>query len=65
VCFSFHTCAATADFSVYHILCKDVEKIYIGKTKRDLETRTKQQFRNLKNGEIQKSVVVAHVCKEK
>ena len=33
---------------IYQITCKDCEKIYIGKTKRDLETRVKEHFRNIK-----------------
>ena len=28
-------------------------QIYIGKTKRNLETRVKEHFRNIKNGEIE------------
>ena len=32
----------------------------IGKTERDLETRVKEHFENIKNGEIEKSVVAAH-----
>ena len=36
--------------------------IYIGKTKRNLETRVKEHFRNIKNGEIEKP---AHAWKEK
>ena len=47
--------------SIYQINCK---KIYIGKTKRDLETRNKENFRNIKNGEIEKSAVAAHVWKK-
>ena len=37
----------------------------MGKTKRDLETRVKEHFRNIKNGEIEKSAVAAYVWKEK
>ena len=40
------------------------EKIYIEK-KRDLETRVKEHFRTIKNGEIEKSAVAEHVWKEK
>ena len=47
------------------INCKDCEKIYIGKTKRNLKTRVKEHFRNIKNGEIETSAVAAHVWKEK
>ena len=51
--------------SIYQINCKDYEKIYIRKTKRDLETRLKEHFRNIKNGEIEKSAVTAYLWKEK
>ena len=37
----------------------------IGKTKRNLETRVKEHFRNIKNGEIEKSAIAAHLWKEK
>ena len=50
---------------IYQINCKDCEKIYIGKTKRNLETKVKEHFRNIKNGKIEKSAVAAHVWKEK
>jgi GIY-YIG catalytic domain. len=33
---------------IYQINCKDCEKINIGKTKRNLETRVKKHFRNIK-----------------
>ena len=33
---------------IYQIICKDCEEIYLGKTKRDLETRIKEHFRNIK-----------------
>ena len=36
-----------------------------GKKKRDLEARVKEHFRNIKNREIEKSAVAAHVWKEK
>ena len=50
---------------IYQINCKDCEKIYIGKTKINLESRVKEHFRNIKNGEIEKSAIAAHVWKEK
>ena len=50
---------------IYQINSKVCEKIYIGKTKRNLETRVKEHFRNIKNGEIEKIAEAAHVCKEK
>ena len=37
----------------------------VGKTKRDLETRVEEHFRNIKNGEIEKPAVAAHGRKEK
>ena len=40
-CFSFHTCAAIADFSIFYF------------------------FRNVENGEIEKSAITAHLWKEK
>ena len=48
---------------VNQINCKDCEKIYIGKPKRNLETRVKEHFRNIKNGEIEKLAIAAHVWK--
>ena len=50
---------------IYQINCKDCKRIYIGKTKRDLGTRVKEHFINIKNGEIETSAVAAHVWKEK
>ena len=38
---------------IYQINCKDCEKIYIGKTKINLETRVKEHFRSIRNGEIE------------
>ena len=49
---------------IYLIYCKDCKKIYIGKTKRDLETRIKT-LRGIENGKIEKSAVAAHVWKGK
>ena len=42
---------------IYQIDCKDCEKLYMGKTKRELGTRVKEHFRNIKNEEIEKSAV--------
>ena len=52
---------------MFQINCKDCKKIYrfIGKTKWDLETRVKEHFRDIKNGEIEKSAVAEYVWKEK
>ena len=49
---------------ICQINCKDCEKIYIGKTKRNLETRVEEHFRNIKNGEMERSAIAAHVWKE-
>ncbi|KAJ9578766.1 hypothetical protein L9F63_004974 [Diploptera punctata] len=50
---------------IYQINCKDCEKIYIGKTKRNLNTRLKEHLRNVKNGETEKSAIAAHAWSEK
>ena len=50
---------------IYQINCKDCEKIYTGKTKRNLETGVKELFRNVKNGKILISAVTVHIWKEK
>ena len=47
---------------VYQINCKECDKIYIGKTKRNLKTRTNEHFRNIKYRQIEKSAVAAHYC---
>ena len=52
-------------WDIYQINSKNCDKIYIGKTKRELETGVKQHFRNTKNGDIEKSAVAAHVGKKK
>ena len=46
----------------YQINCKECDKIHIGKTKRNLKTRTKEHFRNIKYRQIEKSAVAAHYC---
>ena len=43
----------------------NLTNFFIGKKKRNLETRVKEHFRNIKNGEIEKSAVAAHVWKVK
>ena len=50
---------------INQINCKDCEKIHIGKTKRNLLNRVKKHFRNIKNREIEKMTIAAHVWKEK
>ncbi|KAJ9584890.1 hypothetical protein L9F63_020745, partial [Diploptera punctata] len=50
---------------IYQIECMGCEKIYVGKTKRILKIRTKEHTTNIKNGEIEKSAVSAHVWSEK
>ncbi|KAJ9588230.1 hypothetical protein L9F63_018394 [Diploptera punctata] len=47
---------------IYQIDC---EKMYIGKTKRNLNTRLKEHLRNVTNGEIEKSAIAAHAWLEK
>ena len=37
----------------------------VARTKRNLETRVKEHFRNIKNEEIEKPTVAAHLWKEK
>ena len=46
----------------YQINCKECDKIYIGKTKRNLKTRTNEHFRIIKYRQIEKSAVAAHYC---
>ena len=38
---------------------------YIGQTKTDLETRLKEDFRNIKNEEIAKSAAATHIWEKK
>ena len=40
--------------------CKDCYKCYIGQTRRNIETRMKEYFRNIKSFQIDKSAVAAH-----
>ena len=41
---------------IYKIKCKQCEKVYIVQTKRNLEMRTKEHFKNLKLNYTDKSV---------
>ena len=45
---------------IYQINCKDCEKCYIGQTKRNLKTRVKEHFRNIKQKQEDKSAVAFH-----
>ena len=45
---------------VYQIDCNDCDKIYIGQTKRNLKTRIKEHFRNIKYKHLEKSAVTTH-----
>ena len=45
---------------VYQIDCKDCDKIYIEQTKRNLKTRIKEHFRNIKYKQSEKSAVATH-----
>ena len=49
---------------IYKTSCADCNKIYIGKTKRNLGTRKKEHFRNIKFKQIDKSAVAAHYWDE-
>ena len=42
---------------IYKINCKQCEKVYIGQTKINLETRTKEHFRNLRLNHREKSAI--------
>ena len=43
---------------IYQIFCRDFEKLYIGNTNRNLQTREKEYFRNKIKGEIEKSAII-------
>ena len=43
----------------YQISCNDCDKIYIGKTKRNIQIRAKEHFRNIKFFQTDKSAVAA------
>jgi len=45
---------------VYKLECKDCEKVYIGQTKRHLETRVKEHRNNIRNASGNFSVVTNH-----
>ena len=45
---------------IYKVNCKDCHKCYIGQTTRNIETRMKEQCRNIKCFQIDKSAVAAH-----
>jgi len=45
---------------VYKIECKDCDQVYIGQTKRHLETRIKEHRNNIKNPSGNLSVVTNH-----
>jgi len=45
---------------VYRIDCKDYDQVYIGQTKRHLETRVKEHMNNIKNSSGNYSVVTNH-----
>jgi len=49
---------------VYKIGCKDCDKVYIGQTKRHLETRIKEHKNNIKNPSGNYSVVTNHRLSE-
>jgi GIY-YIG catalytic domain. len=45
---------------IYKINCKQREKVYIGQTKKNLEMRTKEHFRNLRLNHTDKSAITSH-----
>jgi GIY-YIG catalytic domain. len=45
---------------IYKINCKQCEEVYIGQTKRNLETRTKEHFKNLRLNHTDKSTIASH-----
>ena len=45
---------------IYFTHCKQCEIVYIGQTKRNLETRTKEHLRNLRLNYTEKSVITSH-----
>ena len=51
----------TQKSGIYKILCKDCSKSYIGKTKRNLNIRQKEHFRNIRSKQFDKSTVAYHV----
>ena len=46
---------------IYKIACKNCNKSYIGKTKRNLNTRVNEHFRNIRFKQVDKSAVAHHV----
>ena len=45
---------------IYKVNCKDCRKCYIGQTRRNIEIRMKEHFRNIKCFQIDKFAVAAH-----
>ena len=45
---------------IYQINCNDCDKIYIGKTKRNIQIRAKEHIRNIKFFQTDKSAVATH-----
>ena len=45
---------------IYKINCKQCGKVYIGQTKRNLDTRTKEHFRNLRLNHTDKSAIASN-----
>jgi len=48
---------------VYKIHCQDCEASYVGQTKRQLKTRIKEHFNNIKLDESRHSVITQHILK--
>jgi len=48
---------------VYKISCKDCNASYVGQTKRQLKTRTKEHSNNIKSDTSKHSVITEHILK--
>lgn len=51
---------STQKSGIYKIDCQDCSRIYIGQTKRSIETRFKEHLAHLKYGRTEKSAVAEH-----
>jgi GIY-YIG catalytic domain. len=56
-CTLYHTVYSFKKSGIYKINCKQSDKVYIGQTKRNVETRTKEHFRILRLNHIEKSAL--------
>jgi len=56
---------AREESGIYRIGCQDCDKLYIGQTRRRMETREAEHDRACKNKAVDKSAVAAHCVEEK